>query len=45
MTPFSKLWNTFVDAIKPPLLRQPGAAGTSIIVIDTRPFTLSRKDL
>lgn len=45
MTPFSKLWNTFVEAIKPPLLRQASAAGTNIIVIDTRPFTLSRKDL
>ena len=45
MTPFRKLWNTFVDAIKPPLLRQHSDAGTNIIMIDTRPFTMSRKDL
>lgn len=41
MTPFRKLWNTFVDAIKPPLLRENADAGLHAIVVDTRPFHLA----
>ena len=43
MTPFRKLWNTFVDAIKPPLLRENADTGLHAIVVDTRPFHLSVK--
>jgi len=49
MTPFRKLWNTFVDAIKPPMLRERDAggpratAGLHVIVVDTRPFNLPGK--
>lgn len=49
MTPFRKLWNTFVDAIKPQMLRemdaggQRGKTGPHAIVVNTRPFNLSGK--
>jgi hypothetical protein len=42
MTPFRKLWNTFVDAIKPQMLRDRDA-GLHAIVVDTRPFNMSGK--
>lgn len=43
MTPFRKLWNTLVEAIKPPLLRENADTGRHAIVVDTRPFHLSAK--
>jgi hypothetical protein len=48
MTPFRKLWNTFVDAIKPQMLRERDAGlqsdvGLHAIVVDTRPFNMSGK--
>jgi len=49
MTPFKKLWNIFVDAIKPQMLRERdsagliGGAGFHAVVSDTRPFNLSGK--
>lgn len=48
MTPFRKLWNTFVDAIKPQMLRERdaglrGEIGLHSIVVDTRPFNMSGK--
>lgn len=43
MTPFKKLWNTFVDAIKPQMLRERDSAGFRVVVSDTRPFNLSGK--
>ncbi|WP_156369623.1 hypothetical protein [Duganella sp. Leaf126] len=38
MTPFRKLWNTLIDAIKPPLLRDKAGVGQHAIMVDTRPF-------
>ena len=49
MTPFRKLWNTLVDAIKPQMLRemdeggQRNKVGLHAIVVDTRPFNASGK--
>jgi hypothetical protein len=42
MTPFRKLWNTFVDAIKPQMLREKDV-GLHAIVVNTRPFNMSGK--
>jgi hypothetical protein len=41
MTPFRKLWTTFVDAIKPQMLRELEQAGRNSISVDTRPFNVS----
>ena len=42
MTSFRKLWNIFVDAIKPDMLREHSQAGPYAIVVDTRPFNVSK---
>lgn len=42
MTPFRKLWNTFVEAIKPQMLRDKDV-GLHAIVVNTRPFNMSGK--
>lgn len=44
MTPFRKLWNTLIEAIKPPLLREHAEPGLHAIVLDTRPFRLLGKE-
>jgi hypothetical protein len=41
MTSFRKLWTTFVDAIKPQLLRESDQVGLHSIFVDTRPFNVS----
>ena len=38
MSPFRKLWNTLIEAIKPPLLREHAETGLHAIVLDPRPF-------
>ena len=42
MTPFRKLWNTFIDAIKPQMLREQHQGGAHAIAVDTRPFNISK---
>ena len=42
MTSFRKLWNTFVESIKPQMLREQNEAGPYAIVVDTRPFNDSK---
>ncbi len=39
MTQFRKVWTTFIDAIKPQLMREHEQAGP--VFIDTRPFTVT----
>ncbi|GJI91660.1 hypothetical protein [Duganella hordei] len=41
MTQFRKLWITFVDAIKPQVLREQDQVGLHSIFIDTRPFNVA----
>ena len=41
MTSFRKLWITFVDSIKPQMLRDADQAGRPSIAVDTRPFNVS----
>jgi hypothetical protein len=41
MTSFRKLWTTFVDSIKPQMLREADQAGQRSISVDTRPFNVS----
>ena len=43
MTSFRKLWNTFVDSIKPQLIRESEHVGPHAISVDTRPFNMSNK--
>ena len=38
MTSFRKLWGSFVEAIKPQLLRESPTGGLHSIYVDTRPF-------
>ena len=40
MTSFRKLWNIFVDSLKPQLLREHNQAGPYAIIVDSRPFTV-----
>ena len=42
MTPFRKLWNTFIDAIKPQMLREQHHGGPRAVAVDTRPFNVSK---
>jgi hypothetical protein len=41
MTSFRKLWTTFVDSIKPQMLRESDPAGRRSIAVDTRPFNVA----
>jgi hypothetical protein len=41
MTSFRKLWTTFVDSIKPQMLRESDQVGLHSIVVNTRPFNVS----
>ncbi len=41
MTSFRKLWTTFVDSIKPQMLREPNPVGLHSIYVDTRPFNVA----
>lgn len=40
MTSFRKLWNIFVDSLKPQILREQNQAGPYAIIVDSRPFTV-----
>ena len=42
MTSFRKLWNTFVDSLKPQMLREHNQAGPYVTIVDSRPFTISK---
>lgn len=42
MTSFRKLWNIFIDSLKPQMLREHNQAGPYAIIVDTRPFTVSK---
>jgi hypothetical protein len=42
MTSFRKLWNTFVDSLKPQILREHHQPGPYAIIVDSRPFTVSK---
>jgi hypothetical protein len=42
MTPFRKLWNTFIDAIKPRMLRGHYHVGPHSVIVDTRPFNVTK---
>jgi hypothetical protein len=41
MTSFRKLWTTFVNSIKPQMLREANSVGLHSIHIDTRPFNVA----
>jgi hypothetical protein len=41
MTSFRKLWGSFVDSIKPQLLREANPVGLHSIYVDTRPFNVA----
>lgn len=41
MTSFRKLWGSFVESIKPQLLREAHQGGLHSIYVDTRPFNLA----
>jgi hypothetical protein len=43
MTSFRKLWNTFVDSIKPQLVREHDQLGLHSIFVDTQAFTVTNK--
>jgi len=38
MTSFRKLWGSFVESLKPQLLRETNQGGLHSIYVDTRPF-------
>lgn len=41
MTSFRKLWTTFVDSIKPQMLRDADRGGLHSIYVDQRPFNVA----
>lgn len=43
MTSFRKLWGSFVDSIKPQLLRETSHGGLHSIYVDTRPFKFKER--
>lgn len=44
MTSFRKLWTTFVDSLKPQLVRETSQGGLHSIYVDVRPFSMTHRE-